>query len=83
MSEPSQRLPWPHSVSDIPLDPAISYGELDNGMRYYVLPNSEPRDQLELRLHIDAGANFESQEERGMAHFLEHMMFKGTDRRSE
>jgi zinc protease len=74
----SKQGPWSFELSDIPLDPTITYGELENGIRYYVLPNSEPPGQMELRLHIDAGANFETDEEDGMAHYLEHMMFQTT-----
>ena len=74
----SKQGPWPFELSDIPLDPLITYGELGNGLRYYIMPNSEPPGQMDLRLHIDAGANFEKDEEDGLAHFLEHMMFQTT-----
>ena len=75
----SKQPPWPHERSDIPLDPSITYGELENGMRYIIMPNSEPPGRLAIRLHVDAGANMELDNERGMAHFLEHMMFAGTE----
>jgi len=71
--------PWPHEVSDIPLDPSIVYGELEtNGMRYLILPNQDPPGRLELRLHIDAGANMEPDGQQGLAHFLEHMAFRSS-----
>ena len=75
----SKQSPWPHEQSDIPLDPSIVTGELTNGMRYMLMKNSEPPGKLEMRLHIDAGANMETEDERGLAHFLEHMMFQATE----
>ena len=75
----SKQNPWPHEQSDIPLDPSVVTGELKNGMRYMLMSNSEPPGKLEMRLHIDAGANMETEEERGLAHFLEHMMFQATE----
>ncbi|CAB9520780.1 Stromal processing peptidase, chloroplastic [Seminavis robusta] len=74
----SKQPPRPHELSDIPLDPIISYGELENGLQYYIVPNDDPPGKLEFRLHIDAGANFETDPFDGGAHFLEHMMFQTT-----
>ena len=70
--------PWPHELSDIPADPAIRFGELSNGFRYLILPNAEPPDRVSLRLHIAAGSLMEDQDQQGLAHFLEHMVFNGT-----
>lgn len=65
-------------ASDIPADPKAVFGTLENGMRYIILPNSEPPNRLSIRLHIAAGSLMENDNQRGVAHFLEHMVFNGT-----
>lgn len=70
--------PWPQETSDIKPDPAAVFGSLENGMRYLIYPNTEPPGRVSLRLHIDAGSLMESEDQRGLAHFLEHMVFNGT-----
>ena len=55
------------------------WGQLDNGMRYVLLPNSTPKDRVSLRLLVSAGSLMEREDQRGMAHLLEHMAFKGSD----
>ena len=70
--------PWPHELSDIAPDPAVRFGHLPNGLRYAILPNEEPPGRLSLRLHVDAGSLHESEEQRGLAHFVEHMVFNGS-----
>ncbi|HQF38748.1 MAG TPA: insulinase family protein [Opitutaceae bacterium] len=69
---------WPHLTSDIPVDPAVTWGRLDNGLRYAILPNAEPRDRVSVRLLVVAGALMETDAQRGLAHFIEHMGFNGT-----
>lgn len=69
---------WPSETSDIPADPKAVFGSLDNGFRYMILPNNEPPERLSMRLHIAAGSLMEKEEQRGLAHFLEHMVFNGT-----
>ena len=69
---------WPQEASDIPADPKIVFGQLPNGMRYIILPNDEPPDRVSVRLHIAAGSLMESDEQQGLAHFLEHMVFNGS-----
>jgi len=71
--------PWEHERSDIPVDPRIRFGRLENGMRYAWVKNAEPKDRSCLRLHVDVGSLAEEDSERGMAHFLEHMAFNGTE----
>jgi Predicted Zn-dependent peptidases len=71
---------WPEISSDLAPDPALRRGTLPNGFRYAVLPNAEPRDRVSLRLVVRAGSLHEREEERGLAHFLEHMAFRGTRR---
>ena len=68
---------WPHEASDIEADPDVKYGSLENGFRYIIMENSEPPNKLMLRMHIDAGAYQEETDQRGIAHFLEHMAFNG------
>ncbi|MCZ2154363.1 MAG: insulinase family protein, partial [Bryobacterales bacterium] len=62
----------------LPLDPNIRTGKLENGLTYYVKRNTDPRDRAELRLVVNAGSNLEDNDQRGLAHFLEHMLFNGT-----
>ncbi len=70
---------WPHEASDVPVDEAVTWGALENGLRYAVLANPKPRNTVALRLFIDAGSMHERDDQRGVAHFLEHMAFKGSD----
>jgi zinc protease len=60
------------------LDPAVVHGTLPNGLQYYVRHNAEPRARAELRLVVDAGSVLEDEDQRGLAHLLEHMAFNGT-----
>ncbi|MEM8866867.1 MAG: insulinase family protein [Verrucomicrobiota bacterium] len=69
---------WAHKDSDIAVDPDVRYGTLENGMRYALMEHREPRDQISLRLHIAAGSLQEAENQRGLAHFLEHMAFNGS-----
>jgi len=68
-----------HEVSDLPLDPAVTYGRLDNGMRYALRANATPSDTASLLFRFDTGSLDETDEQRGLAHFLEHMAFNGSD----
>ena len=63
----------------LPADPAVRVGTLDNGLTYYVRRNDKPEATLSVRLVVNAGSVNESEPGRGVAHFLEHMVFKGTD----
>ena len=69
---------WPQEQSDLKPDPSVVYGRLDNGMRYVLMPNDRPKDRVSLRLLVAAGSLMETAEQRGLAHFLEHMAFKGS-----
>jgi zinc protease len=57
----------------------VTWGRLDNGMRYAILPNDTPKDRVSLRMLVSAGSLMEREDERGLAHFLEHMAFKGSE----
>ncbi len=61
-------------------DPDTATGTLDNGLRYLVRSNDNPGGKVELRLVIDAGSGLEDDDQVGGAHFLEHMLFNGTER---
>ncbi len=80
----AQRLPgaprdWEHATSDVPVNPRVHFGELPNGLRTVWMVNGEPRQRLYLRLHVDVGSLAEEDSEQGLAHFLEHMAFNGSE----
>lgn len=64
----------------IPTDPAVRAGRLPNGLRYFIRRNAKPEQRVELRLVINAGSVLEDDDQRGLAHFTEHMLFNGTRR---
>ena len=64
----------------IPLDPKIRFDTLSNGLQYYIRHNEEPKNRAELRLVVNAGSLQESDDQLGIAHFVEHMLFNGTER---
>src|SRR4051812_25319853 len=65
-------------AADMPVDPDVLVGALPNGLRFYVRPNGKPARQAELRLVVKAGSVLEDDDQRGLAHFVEHMQFEGT-----
>jgi zinc protease len=67
--------PLTHAV---PVDPRITVGTLPNGLRYYIRANDQPQGRADLRLVVDAGSILEDDDQRGLAHFVEHMCFNGT-----
>ena len=70
--------PWGLQLTDVPSDPAIRYGRLANGMRYAIRRNTTPKGTASVRLHFEFGSIAEAENERGLAHFIEHMAFNGT-----
>jgi len=62
----------------IPVDPQITIGHLQNGLQYYVRANRKPEKRAELRLVVKAGSVLEDDNQQGLAHFVEHMAFNGT-----
>jgi len=66
--------------AELPIDPQVRLGRLENGLTYYVRPNAEPENRAELRLVVNAGSVLEDEDQLGLAHFLEHMAFNGTER---
>lgn len=64
--------------SQLPLDPAVLHGKLENGFTYYIRENGKPENRAELYLLVSAGAILENADQNGLAHFCEHMAFNGT-----
>ncbi len=62
----------------MPVDPEVTVGTLPNGLRYYVRANGKPARRAELRLVVRAGSVLEDDDQQGLAHFVEHMEFEGT-----
>ena len=71
-------LPFAQAGSDLPADPAAKFGTLPNGVRYVIYPNKEPQGRAALRLLVLAGSLNENENQRGLAHYLEHMAFNGS-----
>ncbi len=69
----------PDSSEPLPIDDAVLVGTLDNGLTYYIRHNERPGDRVQLRLAVDAGSALEDPDQLGVAHFLEHMLFNGTE----
>ncbi len=62
----------------IPADPNIKIGKLDNGITFYIKQNKKPEKRVEFRLAVNAGSVCETDNQQGLAHFVEHMCFNGT-----
>src|SRR2546426_1378945 len=60
------------------LDPAVRVGRLPDGITYYIRKNGRPEKRVSLRLAVKAGSVLEDEDQRGLAHFLEHMSFNGS-----
>jgi zinc protease len=65
-------------TATLPIDPLVTTGQLDNGIRYYIRKNGRPENRADLRLAVDVGSLQEEDDQRGLAHFVEHMAFNGT-----
>lgn len=64
----------------IPNDAAVRSGVLGNGLTYYVRANDNPGSKADVRLAVKAGSVDETSDETGVAHFVEHMLFNGTEK---
>ena len=62
----------------IPTDPNVRIGKLDNGLTYYIRHNELPENQVDFYIAQKVGSILEDDNQRGLAHFLEHMCFNGT-----
>ena len=70
---------WLYAGSDIPRDTAWTFGTLPNGLRYAVRPNGVPPGQVAIRVRVDVGSLYEREDERGFAHLVEHLAFRGSE----
>jgi zinc protease len=76
----SAQQPTGAAAAPLPFDSAVEIGMLSNGMRYYIRENHKPEKRAELRLVVNAGSVLEDEDQRGLAHMVEHMAFRGTKR---
>ncbi|GAI88275.1 unnamed protein product, partial [marine sediment metagenome] len=72
------KVKWPHEKSDLLPDPVLIFGKLPNGFRYVLMENHRPKDRVSMHLDVQAGSMYESDNQQGLAHFLEHMLFDGS-----
>lgn len=62
----------------LPIDPAVRIGKLDNGLTYFIRHNENPKDRADFFIVQKVGSILEEDSQSGLAHFLEHMAFNGT-----
>ena len=65
-------------IPQLPIDPQVRIGKLDNGLTYYIRHNEKPKDRADFYIVQKVGAILENDNQNGLAHFLEHMSFNGT-----
>ena len=65
-------------AAPMPLEPQIHVGHLANGLTYYVMNHASPPHRAQVWLAVDAGSVLEDDDQRGVAHFVEHLTFEGT-----
>ncbi|GMO19686.1 MAG: insulinase family protein [Termitinemataceae bacterium] len=65
---------------EIPLNPELRYGTLPSGLKYFIFENKKPENRALITLAVNAGSVLEEENERGIAHFVEHMAFNSTER---
>ena len=70
---------WPHERSDLEPDADIFFGKLENGFRFVLMKNQNPKKRVSMHLNIQAGSVHETDAQQGLAHFLEHMLFCGSE----
>jgi zinc protease len=69
---------WGVPLTDVTPDSSIKYGTLPNGMKYAIMHNATPKGTASVRLRFEFGSIAETDNERGLAHFIEHMAFNGS-----
>lgn len=69
---------YAQQVMPCPMDENVRYGKLDNGMTYYIRHNEKPAQRADFYIAQKVGSVLEEENQRGLAHFLEHMAFNGT-----
>lgn len=65
-------------TAELPLDSTVRTGTLENGLTYFIKKNTKPENRAELRLAVNVGSLQEDDDQQGLAHFMEHMLFNGT-----
>ncbi len=65
-------------TQELPLNKDFKVGTLQNGITYFIKQNKKPENRVELRLVVNAGSILEEEDQKGLAHFVEHMCFNGT-----
>lgn len=76
---PEEVQDWWKAESNLTPDPSVVAKILPNGFRYVLMKNQEPKDRVSMHLLVQAGSYHETESQQGIAHFLEHMMFNGSD----
>ncbi len=66
------------SDNGAPIDPGIVYGHLPNGFQYILMENTTPKERINIHLNVFAGSMHETDEQQGVAHYLEHLLFNGS-----
>lgn len=69
---------WPHEKGNLLPDPEVVFGHLENGFRYILMENQRPKGRVGMHLYIQTGSMYETDDQQGLAHYLEHMLFNGT-----
>lgn len=75
----AQELPPVQQLTPLPLNPKVKTGVLSNGLTYYILHNEEPKERANFYIAQKVGSTLETKDQLGLAHFLEHMAFNGTE----
>src|SRR5829696_426250 len=78
-TSPATRAAQDALTAVIAVDPQVRVGRLPNGLQYFVRANGQPQGRAELRLVVNAGSVLEDDDQRGLAHLVEHMSFNGTE----
>ena len=65
-------------LQPLPIDPQVRYGKLPNGLTYYIRHNKLPKERADFYIAQNVGSMLEEENQRGLAHFLEHMAFNGS-----
>jgi zinc protease len=76
---PPSPVPTLNLQQPVPFDARVRTGTLPNGLTYFIRANAQPAKRVSMRLAVKAGSLFEADDQQGLAHFLEHMAFNGSD----
>ena len=69
---------WPKDKTNLDYDKSVIYKTLPNGFKYILMKNSNPKDRVSMHLNVNTGSLNENDNQQGIAHFLEHMLFCGS-----